>query len=48
MSNTSKPNDGADMDIPVIRNVLEANDKMADQLRKLFARHGVLVLNLIS
>ncbi len=36
------------MDIPVIRNVLEANDKMADQLRKLFARHGVLVLNLIS
>lgn len=36
------------MDIPVIRNVLEANDKMAVQLRSLFARHGVLVLNLIS
>ena len=36
------------MDIPVIRNVLEANDKMADQLRKIFSRHGVLVLNLIS
>lgn len=36
------------MEIPVIRNVLEANDKMAAQLRALFARHGVLVLNLIS
>lgn len=36
------------MEIPVIRNVLEANGKMAAQLRALFARHGVLVLNLIS
>lgn len=36
------------MDIPVIRNVLEANDKMAVQLKKLFANHGILVLNLIS
>lgn len=36
------------MEIPVIRNVLEANDKMAGQLRSLFARHGVLALNLIS
>lgn len=36
------------MDIPVIRNVLEANDKMAAQLRALFARNGLLVLNLIS
>lgn len=36
------------MEIPVIRNVLEANDKIAAQLRALFARHGVLALNLIS
>ena len=36
------------MEIPVIRNVLEANGKMAAQLRALFARHGVLALNLIS
>ena len=36
------------MEIPVIRNVLEANEKMAARLRALFARHGVLVLNLIS
>lgn len=36
------------MEIPVIRNVLEANGKMAAQLRAIFARHGILVLNLIS
>ncbi|UZP67437.1 hydrogenase nickel incorporation protein HypB [Desulfovibrio mangrovi] len=36
------------MEIPVIRNILEANDKMADQLRELFTRHRILVLNLIS
>lgn len=36
------------MEIPVIRNVLEANGKMAAQLRVIFARHGILVLNLIS
>ncbi|MDD6181514.1 MAG: hydrogenase nickel incorporation protein HypB [Desulfovibrionaceae bacterium] len=36
------------MEIPVIRNVLEANDKMAAQLRGLFAARGILVLNLIS
>ncbi len=36
------------MDIPVVRNILEANEKMADQLRELFSRHAVLVLNLIS
>ncbi|MFI3271256.1 MAG: hydrogenase nickel incorporation protein HypB [Pseudomonadota bacterium] len=36
------------MEIPVIRNVLEANDKMAVQLKKLFAQHKILVLNLIS
>ena len=36
------------MEIPVIRNVLEANDKMASQVRELFARHRILALNLIS
>lgn len=36
------------MEIPVIRNVLEANEKTAATLRTLFAREGVLVLNLIS
>ncbi len=36
------------MEIPVVRNVLEANDKMAAQLKGLFARHGILVLNMIS
>lgn len=36
------------MEIPVIRNVLEANGKMAAELRAIFARHGILVLNLIS
>ncbi|MBG3878332.1 hydrogenase nickel incorporation protein HypB [Desulfovibrio oxamicus] len=36
------------MEIPVVRNVLEANDKMAVQLKGLFARHGILVLNMIS
>ncbi len=36
------------MDIPVVRNVLEANDRIAARLRGEFARRGVLVLNLIS
>lgn len=36
------------MEIPVIRNILEANEKVADELKELFARHKVLVLNLIS
>lgn len=36
------------MEIPVIRNVLEANDKMAAQLRDIFATRGILALNLIS
>ncbi len=36
------------MEIPVIRNVLEANDKLATELKKRFADAGVLVLNLIS
>lgn len=36
------------MEIPVIRNVLEANDKLAASLRDTFANKGILVLNLIS
>jgi hydrogenase nickel incorporation protein HypB len=36
------------MEIPVIRNILEANSKIAGELRTLFARHGILTLNLIS
>ncbi len=36
------------MEIPVVRNILEANEKVADQLREMFARRGILVLNLIS
>ncbi len=36
------------MEIPVVRNVLEANDKIADELRILFKEKNILVLNLIS
>lgn len=36
------------MEIPVIRNVLEANDKIAYNLKNTFAKHKILVLNLIS
>ena len=36
------------MEITVIRPVLEANNKRAEALRDLFARRGLLVLNLIS
>lgn len=36
------------MDIPIVRNILEANDKAADELRERFAGDGLLVLNLIS
>lgn len=36
------------MEVPVIRNLLEANEATAEQLRTLFARSGILVLNLIS
>ncbi len=36
------------MEIPVIRNLLEANDAIAGQLKALFAKHGILTLNLIS
>lgn len=36
------------MEVPVIRNLLEANETIAKQLRSLFAARGILVLNLIS
>ena len=36
------------MEIPVIRNVLEANGKLAASLTEQFAKHGSLALNLIS
>ncbi len=36
------------MEIPVVRNLLEANDTVAERLRALFAQKRILVLNLIS
>ncbi len=36
------------MEIPVVRNVLEANDRIALNLKETFAKHNILVLNLIS
>lgn len=36
------------MQISVVRNVLEANERIARQLREAFAAKGVLVLNLMS
>ncbi len=36
------------MKIPVIRNVLEANDRIAEGLKKLFDARGILCLNLMS
>lgn len=36
------------MQIPIVRNVLEANEKMAEKLRRQFKEKKILVLNLIS
>ena len=36
------------MQIPVVRNVLEANEKMAGHVRRLLSEKGILALNLIS
>lgn len=36
------------MDISIERNILEANDCIAGELREIFAKNKVLVLNLIS
>ncbi|MBW2092623.1 MAG: hydrogenase nickel incorporation protein HypB [Deltaproteobacteria bacterium] len=36
------------MKVPVVRNILEANDRIAEQNRELFDRHKVFVINLMS
>ena len=36
------------MDVPVIRNLLEANETIARQLNIIFSTRGILVLNMIS
>ncbi len=36
------------MQIPVVRNILEANEKLANQIRRHMSEKGILVLNLIS
>jgi hydrogenase nickel incorporation protein HypB len=36
------------MKIPVVRNVLEVNDRIADQNREIFDRHRLFVINLMS
>lgn len=36
------------MEIPIVKNVLEANDKLANELRKTFKEKNILVLNIIS
>ncbi|MBD5607359.1 MAG: hydrogenase nickel incorporation protein HypB [Desulfovibrio sp.] len=36
------------MEIPIVRNILEANEKMAEELREMFGERGILVLNMIS
>jgi hydrogenase accessory protein HypB len=36
------------MEIPVVRNVLEANDRLAESLAAIFLAKGILCLNLMS
>ena len=36
------------MEVPVVRNILEANDRISEELRKMFSIQKILVLNLIS
>jgi hydrogenase nickel incorporation protein HypB len=36
------------MKVPVVRNVLEANEQLAEKNKRLFKAHGLLVLNLMS
>ncbi len=36
------------MKIPIIRNILEVNDRIANEHRELFRKHNLLVLNLMS
>jgi len=34
--------------VPVVRNILEANDRIAEQNREMFDQHNIFVLNLMS
>ncbi|MBW2622967.1 MAG: hydrogenase nickel incorporation protein HypB [Deltaproteobacteria bacterium] len=36
------------MKVPIVRNILEANDRIAGQNREMFAQHHVYVINLMS
>lgn len=36
------------MDIPIVRDVLEESNALAEENRKLFSRHGIFVLNIMS
>ena len=36
------------MKVPIVRNILEANDRIADQNREMFHQNHVFVLNLMS
>jgi hydrogenase nickel incorporation protein HypB len=36
------------VEIPIVRNVLEANDRIADELKRTFAERSILCLNLMS
>lgn len=36
------------MELPIVRNILEANDRVAEENRLLFKKHGVFVVNLMS
>lgn len=36
------------MEVPVVRNILEANDRLADELKKRFDDNKILCLNLLS
>lgn len=36
------------MEVPIVRNVLEANDRIAEGLKKTFKEKGILCLNLMS
>ena len=36
------------MEVKVVRRVLDVNEKMADQNRKMFAEKGIFVLNVMS
>ncbi|WP_027183485.1 hydrogenase nickel incorporation protein HypB [Desulfovibrio inopinatus] len=36
------------MQIPIVRNILEANDRISEELKELFAKKKILALNLMS